>query len=76
MDHAMPQQLRTTTNHHQVVISLMFIAMKSLIFITIIFITDFRRRALGRGAGGKRLSGAVCGCRGKRRLGAHPTDTR
>jgi hypothetical protein len=37
---------------------------------------DFRRRALGRGAGGKRLSGAVCGCRGKRRLGAHPTDTR
>ncbi len=27
-------------------------------------------------AGGKRLSGAVCGCRGKRRLGAHPTDTR
>ena len=43
---------------------------------TIIIITDLRRRALGRGAGGKRLSGAVCGCRGKRRLGAHPTDTR
>ena len=25
--------------------------------------------------GGKRLSGAVCGCRGKRTLGAPPTDT-
>ena len=43
---------------------------------TISIITDFRRFSLGRGAGGKRLSGAVCGCRGKWRLGAHPTDTR
>jgi hypothetical protein len=38
--------------------------------------SDLGRRALGRGAGGKRLSGAVCDCRGKRRLGAHLTDTR
>jgi len=43
---------------------------------TLLLLLFFRRRALGRGAGGKRLSGAVCGCRGKRRLGAHPTDTR
>ena len=38
--------------------------------------SDLGRRALGRGAGGKRLSGVVCDCRGKQRLGAHPTDTR
>ena len=41
----------------------------------ILLLLLFRRRAIGRGAGGKRLSGVVCGCRGKRRLGAHPTDT-
>ncbi len=27
-------------------------------------------------SGLERLSGAVCGCRGKRRLGTPPTDTR
>ena len=43
---------------------------------TSLLLLFFRRRAIGSGAGGKRLSGAVCGCRGKRRLGAHPTDTR
>jgi len=50
--------------------------------ITVLYTTGssiiiiFQAQGIGRGAGGKRLSGAVCGCRGKRRLGAHPTDTR
>ena len=38
--------------------------------------SDLGRRALGRGAGGKRLSGAVCDCRDKWLLGEHPTETR